>query len=55
MFLIECGVVAGIESAKTNDEVICVLHFKECEAHWSKFDYIFNVCYCIVNGEWEEH
>ena len=44
MFLMECFVGADIESAKTNDEVICVLHFKECEAHRSKFDCIFDVC-----------
>jgi len=46
---------ADIENAKTNDEVIRVLHFKECEAHRSKFDCIFNVCYYSVNVEWEEH
>ena len=33
-----------IESAETNGEIIHVLHFKECEAHHSKFDCIFNVC-----------
>jgi len=46
MFIIcvNCGVGADIESAKTNDDIICVLHFKECEAHQSKFDCIVNVC-----------
>jgi len=46
---------AHIESAKTNDEIIRVLHLKECEAHRSKFDCIFNVCYCSVIVEWEGH
>ena len=34
---------ANIESAKTNDKIIRVLHFKECESHQSKYDCIFNL------------